>query len=170
MHDHVSFTARSTIDRVLQSCFKVIFNKYRSGWFGFYFMLFYCLTARLCLFHDLLCFGRLLALWPFWLKCECDQRLTLVFVFGVLVQPYPAQWLSRNWTLARDLDRCMCWARCGRRRPAARASRIPDWQRIVFKLHRLRFKQRCWGLLGQLLQLKSASLRERLLLIYTKAR
>ena len=34
MHVHVSFTARSTIDRVLQSCFKIIFNKYRSGWFG----------------------------------------------------------------------------------------------------------------------------------------
>ena len=45
----------------------------------FYFMLFLCLTARLCLFHVLLRFGRLPALWPFWPTCECDQRLTLVF-------------------------------------------------------------------------------------------
>ena len=47
---------------------------------------------------------------------------------------------------------------------------VVRWQKLVWSLHRLRFKQRCWGLLGQLLQTYPATLRERLLSIYTKAR
>jgi hypothetical protein len=40
------------------------------------------------------------------------------------------------------------------------------WRRLVLRLHRLRFKQRCWGVLGGFFQTFPASLRDRLRAIH----